>query len=343
MPRAEIETLPGRGIHFMDITDTGDISAAAANIDPKELQVSIPRRLTKERDALASYIGTLVNKEAMKEFLEGFTAFHTRYFKSRHGLESAEWLWARLVEVAESSRMKITLERIEHRGWPQFSIIARMECPGAPEVTDKTPRVVISAHQDSISSFLPMLMPAPGADDDGSGTATVFEVFRILAAHTLELSRPLEFMFFSAEEGGLLGSQAIAKDYQARRVPAAVLHIDMDGFSGKSLGNEPVMALLADNTNPMLTRFMKILAKRYTRLPVVETKCGYACSDHYSWTAGGYASAALFESRFKDMNKAVHSRGDTVDTLDFEHMQEYVKVTLAYALHMTDHMRPDKE
>ena len=83
--------------------------------------------------------------------------------------------------------------------WPQSSIIARI-----PGRTAKT--VVIGAHQDSINLFLPSLLGAPGADDDGSGTVTILEAFRVLVKHLKDsgeqLEQTVEFMWYSAEEGG---------------------------------------------------------------------------------------------------------------------------------------------
>lgn len=56
-----------------------------------------------------------------------------------------------------------------------------------------------------------------GADDDGSGTTTVMEVLHILTqAGYVPQSHNVEFHFYSAEEGGMLGSQAIVNDYQKR-------------------------------------------------------------------------------------------------------------------------------
>jgi leucyl aminopeptidase len=96
------------------------------------------------------------------------------------------------------------------------------------------------------------------------------------------------------------------------------------------------MAVVTDNTSTLLTGFIRVLAQRYSKLPLVDTACGYACSDHASWTSGGYASAALFESRFEDMNPNIHTGRDTVEKLDFGHMSEFAKVAVAFALHMTD-------
>uniref|UniRef100_A0A8H8CL36 Peptide hydrolase n=1 Tax=Psilocybe cubensis TaxID=181762 RepID=A0A8H8CL36_PSICU len=76
--------------------------------------------------------------------------------------------------------------------------------------------VVIGAHQDS-TNLWPFL-PAPGADDDGSGTVTILESYRALIAADFRPTRTIEFHWYSAEEGGLLGSQAIAKDYEDRSI-----------------------------------------------------------------------------------------------------------------------------
>lgn len=40
-----------------------------------------------------------------------------------------------------------------------------------------------------------------------------------------------------------------------------------------------------------VTDFVKKLVDEYLAIPYVETLCKYACSDHASWTKGGYPSA----------------------------------------------------
>lgn len=75
-----------------------------------------------------------------------------------------------------------------------------------------------------------------GADDDGSGSVTILEAYRALITSDFRPVQPVEFHWYSAEvgssicsttvlninaylkEGGLLGSQAVAKDYEARGV-----------------------------------------------------------------------------------------------------------------------------
>jgi leucyl aminopeptidase len=98
----------------------------------------------------------------------------------------------------------------------QSSIIARFE----PKIRNATlPLTILGAHQDSANYYFPLL-PAPGADDDCSGTVSILEAFTILAENGfIPLNGPVEFHWYAAEEAGLLGSQAIArfkKDQGAR-------------------------------------------------------------------------------------------------------------------------------
>lgn len=72
------------------------------------------------------------------------------------------------------------------------------------------PLTIIGAHQDSANYLFPLL-PAPGADDDGSGSISILEAFRVLATNGfIPKEGPVEFHWYAAEEGGLLGSLDIA-------------------------------------------------------------------------------------------------------------------------------------
>lgn len=61
-------------------------------------------------------------------------------------------------------------------------------------------------------NYLFPLLPSPGADDDCSGTVSILEAFRVLAeSGFIPVNGPVEFHWYAAEEGGLLGSQAVAR------------------------------------------------------------------------------------------------------------------------------------
>jgi len=173
---------------------------------------------------------------------------------------------------------------------------------------------------------------APGADDDGSGTVTILEAYRILLASGYKPKRPIEFHWYSGEEGGLLGSQGISKAYtDAKRIVAGMLQFDMTGFPTKS---RPDIGILTDRVNPDLTNLLRKIAQTYTALPMADFKCGYGCSDHASWTRNGYPSALAFESSNMHENGNIHSTKDSYDTVDFEHALNFVKIAVAFAVEL---------
>lgn len=76
---------------------------------------------------------------------------------------------------------------------------------------------------------------APGADDDESGTMTTLEVLRVLLASKDILEgkavNTIEFHWSAAEKSGLLGMQAIFREYErTSRDIKAMLEQDTTGF-----------------------------------------------------------------------------------------------------------------
>jgi len=114
--------------------------------------------------------------------------------------------------------MLLSVETVPH-AYLQSSIIARFlpEQPRLPASAPQQPQndtiphsrpntVVVGAHQDSANYMFPLL-PAPGADDDGSGTVTILEAFKALVERAYRpKDKIVEFHWYAAEEAGLLGS-----------------------------------------------------------------------------------------------------------------------------------------
>lgn len=197
----------------------------------------------------------------MRGHLEKFTSFHTRYYKSEYGVQSATWLYEQVLRTVVNSGAAehgAKVEKFAHP-WGQFSIIATI--PGRSEKT-----IVIGAHQDSINLWLPSILAAPGADDDGSGTVTTLEALRVLlqsedVAHG-NATNTVEFHWYSAEEGGLLGSQAVFKQYRKDdRDVKAMLQQDMTGYVQGTLdaGLPESVGVITDFVDEGLTEFIKTI------------------------------------------------------------------------------------
>ncbi|MCJ1479436.1 Leucine aminopeptidase 1 [Lambiella insularis] len=314
------------GLNFMDITDTPDLGLFSTQ---SRSRVKYPSKPT-HNSTLAPMMKHL-SKKNMRKHLEKFTSFHTRYYKSDYGAQSSAWLYTQVNRTVTNSTAP------EHGGasvkvfphpWGQASVIATL-----PGKSNKT--VVIGAHQDSINLFLPSILAAPGADDDGSGSVTILEALRVLLENedvvNGEMENTVEFHWYSAEEGGLLGSQAIFSKYEKDgKDIKAMLQQDMTGYVTKTLeaGEKESVGVITDFVDPGLTEFIKKVITEYCDIPYVLTKCGYACSDHASASKAGYPSAFVIESDFKYSDKKIHTTEDKIEYLSFDHMLQHARLTL---------------
>jgi len=330
------------GQNFMDITETRDLGAFRATSMRKEPKFPSKPVLPKDLYPMMKNL----SKSNMKENLETFTSFYTRYYKSDYGRQSSEWLLKNVQTMIKDSgadKHGVYAEPFKHP-WGQNSVIATI--PGKSNST-----IVMGAHQDSINLFIPSILSAPGADDDGSGTVTILEAFRVLLTSKDIIKgkgeNTIEFHWYSAEEGGLLGSQAIFSEYEKTgRDIKAMLQQDMTGFVQGTLdaGKKESMGVITDFVDPALTDFVKriitqvskshlvrypsLMSEKYCEIPYVETTCGYACSDHASASKAGYPSAFVIESEFADSDKHIHTSNDLIKYLSFDHMLQYARLTL---------------
>lgn len=274
-----------------------------------------------------------LSTDGPKANLEKFTSFRTRYYRSDTGKQSQQWLKAKIEETTDkfaSSSLKslISVAEFPH-SWGQNSIILRIKGSNPNAGT-----VIISAHQDSTNMW--PFMPAPGADDDGSGTVTILEAYRALIAANFTPVHDVEFHWYSAEEAGLLGSQAVAKHYSEHGANIkAQIQFDMTAWVQR--GSREEVGIITDFVDPDLTAYVTKLVETYLSIPPAQTKCGYACSDHASWTKYGYPSAFTIESSFETTNHNIHSANDRIDfspEFSFEHALEFSKLAVAFSIEL---------
>ncbi|KAF9892340.1 Leucine aminopeptidase 1 [Aspergillus nanangensis] len=317
------------GVNFIDVTEERN-TGFYPTLDTASY-VNYPTEMAHEQD-VANLIKGL-SKSNMKDHLDKFTSFHTRYYKSQTGIESATWLYEQVEKVVNGSgadQYGAKVEQFAHP-WGQFSIIAKI--PGKSEKT-----IVLGSHQDSINLFLPSILAAPGADDDGSGTVTILEALRGLlqsdAVVRGEAENTIEFHWYSAEEGGMLGSQAIFSQYKKdRRDIKAMLQQDMTGYTQGALdaGRDEAVGIMVDFVDQGLTQFLKDVVTSYCDIGYIDTKCGYACSDHTSASKYGYPSAMATESEMENSNKRIHTTDDRPKYLNFDHMLQHARLSVGFA------------
>ncbi len=101
--------------------------------------------------------------------------------------------------------------------------------------TDPNRVVIISGHIDSrVTDVMNAAADAPGANDDGSGTAAVIEAARVLSRHKFPAT--IVYAALSGEEQGLLGGKILA-DYAKAQGWEVIANLNND-IIGNSCGSD---------------------------------------------------------------------------------------------------------
>jgi leucyl aminopeptidase len=259
------------------------------------------------------------------------SGMRTRYYRSETGAAASTWLRDRW--RGYTRRGDVTVELVDH-GYPQRSVV--LTIPGTTRADEV---VVLGGHLDSIS-MRGQGAAAPGADDDASGISTLDEVVRALLAADVRPARTIQVIAYAAEEVGLRGSLAIARGYRDRGVKVVgVLQLDMTNFRG----SDKDIWLIGDHTDARQNAFLGQLIDRYVGASWGTTRCGYACSDHASWTRYGYPASMPFEARFTDANRRIHPADDTLarSNDNADHAAAFARLAAAYAIELAKAELPD--
>jgi len=272
---------------------------------------------------------TRINPQMMWNNLSTLSNFKDRYANSANGQKAAYWLKAQVEGIAaEYQRDDVTIFFVQTGDYyKQPSLVVKVG-------TSDDPGIVVGGHMDTLSS---RWENKPGADDDGSGSVTVLETARTILSSGMHFKKPIYFVWYAAEEMGLVGSRYVVRHFVNNHIPVdAVIQMDMTGYAYK---NQPTMWLINDHVDSVLTNYLQTLIETYIKVPVRRTACGYACSDHASWTAAGFSASMPSESAFDDMNPDIHTSKDTMEKLSLKHMTNYTKLAVAFAVEMAEPLK----
>ena len=217
---------------------------------------------------------------------------------------------------------------------------------------------IISGHLDSRrTDIMDSQGDAPGANDDGSGSAAVLECARIMSSHHFPAT--VIFVTVSGEEQGLLGSGYMAKKAKAQNWNIeAVLNNDIMGSNNSSqtgiIDNTRVrvfseglpyydldkqaknirqLGLENDGKARQLARYVKETGERYVdNLQVVlvyRNDRFLRGGDHSPYVENGYAAVRITEmnENYAHQHQDVRVEkgvqyGDLVEFMDFEYLRK---------------------
>ncbi len=194
-----------------------------------------------------------------------------------------------------------------------------------PGTTRPQEVVILSAHLDSIVVKEGNAMEyAPGANDNGTGVATLFESIRLLKDY--DFARTIRMIYFTGEESGLAGSRAYVADHDLQGVIGG-LNLDMFGYDSNGdrclelhAGTLPAASSTAASF--MSTAQENNIAFSYDLLTTGATDR----SDHTTFWQKGVGVTSIIENFFDDNlpggcvgvdgNPYYHRPSDTVEHIN---------------------------
>ncbi|KAJ3307691.1 Leucine aminopeptidase 1 [Blyttiomyces sp. JEL0837] len=280
-----------------------------------------------------------IDATKLHDWIVTLTQFPDRYYKGTNGIKAAKWILDGANALTPPAGAKLTASYFNHTGWSVPSVIVRYE-PTTP--TTLKGIVITGSHMDTIANGAPAAepYPQPAADDCASGSGVVFEALRVLVTSGFVPARPIEFHWYTAEEEGIYGSNDVAEAY-AKKGISVVSYLNLDQSGYVKAGTKPVMAIVTDYTTSGSTNLLKGVVNAYTSMATATTACGYACTDNSAWYNHKYEAAMTVESLFSDSSPnsdKVNSDGspvDTIATLNFTHIQQFVKSTIGYVVELS--------
>jgi leucyl aminopeptidase len=283
-----------------------------------------PVDYTLDRALLVNALLPKLQEQAILGTIRELSSMQNRYYQSASGAAASTWLRDKWRSF--SDRTDISFELFD-QGYAQKSVI--LTIPGTTRANEV---VVLGGHLDSIA-IGGRNSNAPGADDDASGIATLTEIVRVLLQTNYRPERTIKVMAYAAEEVGLRGSLAIVKEFKKRKINVVgALQLDMTNYQG----SDKDIWLMRDFTDAAQNTFLVRLIETYVGATWAFDACGYACSDHASWTRAGVPASMPFEARMHDRNTAIHTKHDTLEMSDENaiHALKFARLGAAYAIEM---------
>ncbi len=257
-------------------------------------------------------LAAAVSEDRLRADIQALQDFRTRYASTPECEAAGSFLRRRLQEMDLGAQF----QPFTFYGFQSRNVWAMI-----PGLTEPGQKVVVVAHYDSTSGQPRAL--APGADDNGSGTAAVLELARLLSGERFDFS--IVLLCVSAEEWGLFGSRAYA--VQAReRGDGIVGVIDLDMISFPDPSGFAVDLYGNNSSEWLVDRFIAV-ARGRARLrldKVIDPSMVY--SDHSPFWDQGYPALCANE----DSNSPYyHTTGDTLATLDMGFAVEATRAAVA--------------
>lgn len=302
-------------------TEDNDPCWSLSPLQDNSVIYEVRRLQSSERLEPTPWVQSLVDKlqrDSLKADLEHLVSFPNRFSTGEHFRAAAGWAKNQLQAMGFNTRLQTI--NVGGAGNSQ-NVIA--EKPGSAVSARQC--VLIIAHLDSVNHNGDSTAIAPGADDNGSGSAGLLAMARALKDHAGR--HDLRFVLFGGEEQGLHGSQqylATLNGVERSRLKA-VINMDMIGTLNTST---PSVLIEGANISQPVIDGLVDAAAAYTDL-IVETSLNPFNSDHVPFIRAGIPCVLTIEGA-DSANSNVHSENDTIAHINYDLALEILRMNIAF-------------
>jgi hypothetical protein len=329
-----------------------------------------------QRDPVIAQSVAEVSADSLKAHVEKLVSFGTRQTLSgtqgKRGIVPArEWILSKFKEYGRQSEGRLTATidtwtlqpdgRRVDRAVEMGNVMATLK--GTDPNDDRI--FMVSGHMDSrVSNVMNRTDDAPGANDDGSGTAAVIELVRVLSKQRFPAT--IVFVAFSGEEQGLLGASHLAQravdekwnleallnndimgsnnSHDTHLINNTIVRVFSEGLSGfetdKRAASVRQYGLENDGKPRTLARYVKEVGERY--VDHLEVRMIYRNDrylrggDHTPFVNNDFAAVRITEmnENFQHQHQDLRTEegivyGDKVEYMDFEYLRKNTAMNLA--------------
>ena len=297
------------------------LSSAFTKVEPlpKNQILLTPQRLPhklKVQDKISKFLDQIDMKAFLKD-LQDMVSVKTRYSYvkgSQTSMNNCEKVFKELGLTTKQLPFKISSK----------TSCNNLEATIKGSDEEKYGQVLIMGHLDSISKN--PTQDAPGADDNGTGSAGVIALARLVKKLNITPKATLKFILFSGEEQGLYGSKAYVKGLSSNEMSKikVALNMDMIGFE-----RTPPLSLLLETSKSCkyLAEKMEALAQKYTNL-AIQTSLSPWGSDHVPFLTKQIPSTLSIESEFS-ANPNYHQVTDLIKDVNLDLCEHTMRLNAA--------------
>lgn len=258
-----------------------------------------------------------VTRSRFESYLRHLVSYPNRLSTSSYFKDASIWAHGQLEGMGYIAK----IENISMDDGTSHNVIADKQ----GQHSDTRNLIIVTAHLDSVNHEGGPLANAPGADDNGSGSAGLLEIAHVLKEFPAQ--HDLRFILFGGEEQGLFGSKQYIgnlSNFDKSRI-SAVINMDMIGSLNTP---SPTVLLEGAAISQLIINKLADAAATYTALDV-ETSLNPFASDHVPFIQANIPAVLTIEGT-DEANHNEHTSNDTLDRINYELALDILRMNVAF-------------